>query len=343
MSVHDSDIQDSYLLTPLQEGMLFDHEIAPGSGANIVQITGVLHEHVDPALLEKAWRSVVGRNPVLRTSFHWEGDGEPVQRVHAPAGSGVLHTDWSGIPAGEAAGQFESHLDTDRRNAFDPGAPPLARLAAFSMPAGETRLLLTLHHLILDGHAFPLLLGEMFAAYESLRGGSLPREEEPVPFRAYVDWLRRRDQGRSEGFWREYLAGFMEPIPILPEGGTRQPAGEFTAFGRRDLKLPPHVLSGLRDRAAESGVRLSTVFHAAWGILLGRYSGQDDVVFGETRACRRGTVEGAGRILGCCINTVPLRVRIDPGAALKDLLRQMHADRAAVRAHEQTPLGKIRG
>jgi amino acid adenylation domain-containing protein len=90
-------------------------------------------------------------------------------------------------------------------------------------------------------------------------------------------------------------------------------------------------------------VHLSTIFHSAWGILLSRYCGGNDVVFGETRACRKGSVEGAGTILGCCINTVPLRFRIRPGALLKDVLTQVHEDRAAVRPHEQTPPGKIRG
>jgi amino acid adenylation domain-containing protein len=85
------------------------------------------------------------------------------------------------------------------------------------------------------------------------------------------------------------------------------------------------------------------VFHAAWGLLLGRYSGATDVIFGETRACRRSTVSGAERILGCCINTLPLRVRVMPGASLADLVRELHREHSAVREHEQTPLGRIRG
>jgi amino acid adenylation domain-containing protein len=341
--VHDADIQDSYLLTPIQEGMLFDHEIAPGSGANIVQIAGVLHEPVDPALLERAWRSVVGRNPVLRTSFHWAGDGPPVQRVHRSVDAGVLLLDWSMKSPVEGRDLFDAHLREDRRRGFDPGVPPLVRLAAFTMGTGLSFLVLSLHHILLDGHAFPLLLDELFSTYESLRAGRSPVREEPVPFRAYVEYVHRQNHDRSESFWREYLGGFTDATPLPPESGPGFQGGAFLEFGRCDIRLSPQVLAGLRDLAAASGGRLSTVFHAAWGLLLGRYSGATDVVFGETRACRRSTVDGAERILGCCINTVPLRVRIGPEAPLKELLRQLRSDNSAVREHEQTPLGRIRG
>ena len=341
--MHDSDIEDGYPLTPLQEGMLFDHAFAPGSGANIVQIAGVLREHLAPDLLEKAWRAVIDRNPVLRTSFHWSGDGAPVQRVHRSVDAGILHCDWSMKSPAEGRGLFDAHLDKDRRRGFDPVSPPLIRLAAFTMGTDVSMLVVSLHHILLDGQAFPLLLDELFSTYERLTAEREPAWEERVPFRAYVDSVHRENHDRSELFWKDYLRGFTDPTPLPPEPGPCSPEGAFLEFGRRDIHLPPPVLEGLRALALASGARLSTVFHAAWGLLLSRYSGATDVIFGETRACRRSTVSGAESILGCCINTLPLRVRVPPEALLVDLLRQMRKDHSAVREHEQTPLGRIRG
>jgi amino acid adenylation domain-containing protein len=335
------EIIDAYPLSPMQEGMLFNHEFAPGSGVNIVQIVCLLHEHIEPALLEKAWRSVVDRNPVLRTSFRWGGDGAPLQHVHRSVDAAILISDWSMMSSGEGRELLDVHLEEDRRRGFDPGSPPLVRLAAFIMDADQSFLVVTLHHMLLDGHAFPLLLEELFLTYECLCAGTVPVVEERVPFRAYIDWARERNHDRSESFWTDYLRGFTDPTPLPPEPGS--PGGEGLAVGRCALQLPPPVLSGLRELVAASQVPLSTVFHAAWGLLLSRYSGVTDVVFGETRACRRSTVNGAERILGCCINTVPLRVRVPPETPLMELLRQLRRDHSAVRQHEQTPLGRIRG
>ena len=339
----NSDIEESYPLTPLQEGMLFNHESAPGSGVDIVQIVCVLREHVDTSLLEKAWRSVIDRNPVLRTSFHWSGDGAPVQRVHRRVDAGILFRDWGGLSQREGRELFDAYLEEDRRIGFNPGSPPLVRLAAFTMGADQSFLVLTKHHILLDGHASPLLIEELFSTYDYLLAGKVRERDDPVPFRVYIDWIRQRNHDRSEAFWRDYLKGFTDPTPFPPEAGPGSSREAFLAVGRCTLCLPPPVLSGLRDLADASGARLSTAFHAAWGLLLSRYSGTSDVVFGETRACRRSTVHGAERMLGCCINTVPLRVRVPPDTSLVELLRQLGRNHSAVREHEQTPLGRIRG
>jgi amino acid adenylation domain-containing protein len=323
--------------------MLFDHELAPGSGVNIVQIVCLLNEHVEPAVLEKAWQSVVDGNPVLRTSFRWGGDGAPLQRVHRSINAAFRFCDWSSVSQREGRELFDAYLEEDRLTGFNPGSPPLVRVAAFTMGADRSLLVLTKHHILLDGRASTLLIEELFSTYDSLLAGRVREREEQVPFRAYIEWVRQNYHDRSESFWKDYLRGFTDPTPLPTEAGPGSSGEAFLAVGRCDLRLSPRVIRGLRDLVAASGVQLNTVFHAAWGLLLCRYSGTTDVVFGETRACRKSTVQGAERILGCCINTVPLRVRVSPETSLMELLGQLRRDRSAIREHEQTPLGRVRG
>ena len=86
---------------------------------------------------------------------------------------------------------------------------------------------------------------------------------------------------------------------------------------------------------------LGTLIQVSWSVLLSRYSGQDDVLFGATRACRHSSVDGAESMVGLLINTVPMRVQLPPGLPVLQCLKKVRADWVAMRAYEHTPLRDI--
>jgi natural product biosynthesis luciferase-like monooxygenase protein len=318
----------------MQQGMLF-HHLSGRRGVDIEQIVGTLREPLDEAAFEGAWRRGAQRHDVLRTVLRWTDVENPEQRVLASVTPGWATHDWRGAPAAVQQQRLESFLREDRAHGFDLSQPPLFRVAMFRLADNEYRFVWTVSHVLLDGRSFAVVLRDVFAYYEARRAGC-DIELKPAPrYRDYIDWLRGQDLDRAGAFWREILAGFRAPTP-LPVTNT----GE-QGRGHQQLTLPAETTLRLQALAAEHGFTLNTIVQGAWGLLLSRYSGEDDVVFGATRAGRRSAPIDALNAAGVFINTLPVRVNTAGSPALIPWLQQLRASQVRVREFEHTPLTSV--
>ena len=330
----------SYALTPLQQGMLAHHLRAPNSGVDIEQLVCSLPEAVDANAMRRAWQVVVDRHDVLRTAIEWSGLDQPRQTVFDGVELPFRILDWRDVEVDERDARFAALLASDRAEGFELERAPLLRLTLISLGDVEHRLVWTFHHAILDGRCFPMVLREVFDAYDALqRGEGVPAAEPRRAFRDFVEWLDARDHAASDEFWRATLAGISNatPIPVARAVPTREPVVQ----GDVEQELEPAVTSALRTLAESTDVTLNTVIQAAWGLVIARYSGESDVVFGVARAGRRGSVPGAESMLGLFINTLPLRVRVRDEQLVTEWLRDVRSAWNALREHEQTPLARV--
>ena len=316
----------AYPLAAVQGAMVVNHLRAPRSGVDVVQMVCELHERVDPALLRDAWRRISEHHDVLRTAFRWEDVSEPEQEVHPTAPPVVAQLDWSDADTVTAASRLEQFLAEDRERGFDLRVPPLQRVTLVRLAEAEWRMVWTFHHILMDGRSFPIVLREMFALYEgSLRGESvvLPTRR---PFQDFVRWFTTQDFSQAEAFWREWMRGFPAPTPL--PAAFHEPdisIGSRTPRGLQERLLAAEPTAALERMARDNGVTMNTIVQGAWALLLSRHSGEPDVVFGATRACRKGTIPGADDIVGLFINTAPMRVRViaeQPVAAWLGTLRE---------------------
>jgi NRPS condensation-like uncharacterized protein len=204
-------IENAFPLSPLQQGMLFHYLYSKGSGVDIEQIVGHLHERLDIDALRRAWQQVVGRHEALRSSFRWEGLEQPLQEIHPHVEIPFVVQDWRHLTANAQAQRFEHHLHEDRRQGFALEQPPAMRLALFQLADSEFQLVWTVHHILLDGRAFPIVLREVFDHYESNQKGQTLHLLSPPSYQHYIEWLQKRDTAGDEAFWRERLAGFARP------------------------------------------------------------------------------------------------------------------------------------
>jgi non-ribosomal peptide synthetase component F len=182
-------------------------------------------------------------------------------------------------------------------------------------------------------------MSEFFEHYAALlRGGSPPAEPAP-PYGDYIRWLEQRDRRATIDYWRTYLQGYDRPA-LLPRVSTEEKTGTFDA---RTLALPiePQTLVGLKRFAADRQVTLNTVVQTAWAVVLGRFSGADDVVFGATVSGRPDQVPGIEAMTGLFINTIPVRIRIDPEDTVARLVRQVQAQALQSQAHHYGALADI--
>jgi amino acid adenylation domain-containing protein len=331
-------IESSYQLSPMQQGMLFHSLLARHSGVYIQQMCCALRERLDVPAFVSAWERAAARHEVLRTSFRWGGVEGPLQLVHERVEVPFEQHDWRSLAPEAQEKRLDEYVAQDRRLGFEPERVPLMRLALFRMADADYRLIWTSHHALFDGRARLLLLREVFDLYRMLREGREPQLPTPRPYSDFIEWLRGRDLSAAEAFWREELKCFNTPTPV---GAAARGAATDGRHAARELRLSAGDTSALRSFALRHGLSFNTMLQGAWALLLSRYAGVEDVVFGTTRAGRQAALEGADSIVGLLINTVPVRVRVEPDASLLPWLKGLRARNVRLREFEHTPLVRI--
>jgi amino acid adenylation domain-containing protein/non-ribosomal peptide synthase protein (TIGR01720 family) len=340
--IADPGVEDLYPLTPAQKGILFHDRAAPRSGVYVEQLIWTFAGGLDRRALKRAWSLAAVRHAVLRTAFPMAE--EPLQVVRSEAEPEWHEEDWSHRGPGEQEERLAAHIAADQRRGFDPARAPLHRLALFRLGDDRWQFLWSHHHVLLDGWSLALVLEEVLAAYEAFARGEEPALSVRPPFREFVTWLLRRDTEGERGFWQALLAGFSEPTPLGIDRIDRIAgrAGE-KGYGQRRFALPAAVSQRLLALARRRGWTPATLVHAAWALLLGVYSGGEDVVFGSVTSGRTATLPGAEEIVGLLANTLPVRVELAAAEPLADWLDRLQARLVEIRQRETTPLPEIRG
>src|ERR1700733_314435 len=199
----------SYRLSPIQEGMLFHHIQNPHTGVDIEQLVCTLPEAVDVDALRYACQRLVDRHSVLRTSLSWEKLETPIQSVHPQVEAPFHLIDLTPLDPDRRQERFNGFFEENRITGIRLDQAPLCRFTLIKLGASDFTLIVTFHHVAMDGRSFPRILNELFAEYDARREGKSVDFPEGKPYTEYLDWLDILDLGKSERFWRQYLSGFV--------------------------------------------------------------------------------------------------------------------------------------
>ncbi|HJR08158.1 MAG TPA: amino acid adenylation domain-containing protein [Pyrinomonadaceae bacterium] len=337
-------VEDIYLLSPLQEGLLFHSLYSPETDAYLQQLRFSIRGRLDVAAFERAWQRVIERHPILRTGFVWERQEKPLQVVRRSVKLPWTELDWRALAPQEQQERFAALLDEDRRRGFDFAKAPLLRMTVVRMADNVYELFCTLHHLLTDGWSTSILIKEIFAFYNAAAEGREPQLNSPRPYREYIEWLGRQDMAAAEQFWRKMLAGFNAPTPLITDSSPQaMPAAAEAGTEIQRAWLSPATTEQLQSLARRSGITLNTLVLGAWSLLLSRYSGEPDVVFGVTISGRPASLAGVEEMVGCFINTLPIRVELPPGARLMPWLTELQHRLLEICEHEYSPLVQVHG
>ena len=243
--------------------------------------------------------------------------------------------DLSLLDAAEREQRLAGILEEDRGERFDLGCPPLLRFALIRLSADEHRLVLTNHHLLMDGWSMPVLVRELLTLYA--RHGDATALPRVTPYRDYQAWIAGQDRDAALAAWQDALAGLEEGTRLAPPDRARAPV----APEQITQLLSETLTARLGEQGRRHGLTLNTLIQAAWGMLLGRLSGRDDVVFGVTVAGRPPEIAGIEQMVGLFINTLPLRMRLPAGKPLLTLLREVQESQSRLMAHQHVGLAEI--
>lgn len=334
-------VEAIYALSPQQKGMFFESLAAPeNAGLYIEQEVHPLYQGLNLSAFHQAWRYLFARHPILRTAFIWKDQEEPFQVVLLTSEPFMQFEDWRWLPPPEQQKRLEGFVESETARPFDLARPPLMRLAVIQTGENSFYFVWLQHHILMDGWCRPLIFRELVAAYMALCQGQQPMLPPVRPYKDYIAWLSRRDLAAAERFWRERLRGFSEPTPLGVLDPT--PMAEAGAvFGREGGTLDADLITAVESVTRQNRVSLNAVAQGVWAVLLSRYSGREDVVFGATVSGRSGQFPGIESMIGLFINTLPVRVAVASGLPFGEWLTRLQANFLAATEYEFCSAGQI--
>ncbi len=336
------DLEAIYPLSPMQEGILFHSLYSPQSEVYFEQFTYTLRGNLDVPAFKAAWQRVVARHPILRTLFLWENLEKPLQVVRKQVELSWSEYDWRHLRSEEQDERLQAWLQADRAQGFDLGRAPLLRLGLIQLGERTYRFTWSFHHLLLDGWSVFTVLGEVFAYHEATCQGRTLTLPPGRPYRDYIAWLQQQDLFPAETFWRETLRGFTTPTLDMHRAIHRE-VELVENYHHYVFRISETTTADLQTLARQQQLTLNTLVQGAWALLLARYSGQQDVVFGATVSGRPTAQAGVESMVGLFINTLPLRVQVAPRQPLLPWLQELQARQAEARQYEYSPLAQIQG
>ncbi|CAM8755367.1 non-ribosomal peptide synthase/polyketide synthase [Burkholderia pseudomallei] len=325
-----ANVQDIYPLVPMQEGMLFHHLLSQQGDAYLESylLAFRTRERLDRFL--SALQQVIDRHDILRTAFFWEGLPHSVQVVQrrATLPLNVVELD---PRDGDVGQQLEARYDP-RSLRIDVGRAPLMQVhAAHDAAGGRWLVRLLSHHLAVDHTTLERVIEEARAIGQG-RVEDLPR---PAPFRNFVAQARLGvSEADHEAYFRAKLGDIDEPTAPF---GLLSVQGDGREIAEAARRLKPELSGALRGHARRLGVSAASMMHVAWGLVLSRTTGRQDVVFGTVLFGRMQGGAQSDRALGLFINTLPVRMKVAQ-TGVEASVKETHAQLAELMRHEHAPL-----
>ncbi|MDJ0629335.1 MAG: condensation domain-containing protein [Rhodobacter sp.] len=322
-----------------QEQICLLEAFYPGTRAYNAQLVVHLNGAFDPATLERAVNDVIARHESLRTTITLQARGYQAQ-VHPQFHFKVDIHDISDVPEARQEDRFAALKAECTSRTFDLETLPLMDIRAVRFRADKWRLIHVEHHAIHDGWSLGLLWHEIQQTYNALKKGRTPRlAAPPVQYQQFVAWQRARMQGdygrQAISFWRDYLDGTSPEISI----SSRHSDGSSLDGRNYEVNLSPDRFAAVKAAARRFSVSNFVVMFSVFSALLAKASGETDFAVG-TAVNARTEVE-LEPMIGMVVNTVPLRVRVQPGEAWRSVCRTVQSSLFRALRYQDLPLSHL--
>src|SRR5579859_4493828 len=327
----------------MQQGILFHMLYESQPDVYFSQFVCTIDQPLDAAIFRQAWQQMLVRHSILRTAFLWDGLEEPLQIVNQHVALPWEQWDWRDMSVAEQETRLATFLAADRARGFDLAVAPLLRLYLIQTAEDHYTFISSSPHLVMDGWSRALLLQEVSTCYSAYAHGEALRLPRVRPYRDYIGWLQRQDSIRAKDFWQEVLKGFMTPTMPgrVPIKNRSQENGQQPCYSRSELHLSASLTTALQTFTRQQQLTMNTLLQGAWALLLSRYSGEQDILFGVTVAGRPTSLSSAEKMVGLFINTLPLRIEVHPDARLTPWLKCLQEQQAAILENQHAPLVQI--
>ncbi|MGV0739636.1 amino acid adenylation domain-containing protein [Mycobacterium syngnathidarum] len=319
-------VEDVLALSPLQQGLYSLAGLTEDDGGPdpyVIAMAADVDGALDAELLRTCAEAMLVRHPNLRASFFQGNLSRPVAVVPA-----ATELPWRQLQADDEQALILEAEERARR--FDLGRGPLIRFLLIEKPGLRWRLVIVAHHIAIDGWSLPVFVGELLALYGA-NGDATALPAAVRPYRDYIGWLAGRDQQASRARWQAHLYGLDAPTMLSPALAGRETQPGLPS--RTEVHLDEQKSAAIFEAARQRGVTVNTLFQMAWATILSVFTDRTDVVYGVTVSGRPDELAGVESMVGLFINTVPLRVRVDPGVPVGSQCLALQREAAELREH----------
>ncbi|HEY3919585.1 MAG TPA: amino acid adenylation domain-containing protein [Stellaceae bacterium] len=335
MAITRENVRNIYPLAPMQEGMLAHALAEPDSAAYSQQLAIRVTGDLDIALFEACWNELVARHDILRTIFAAVDGDRPLQVVLKRC---ELAFAYHGLRTEDGEAAAERLRAQERARPFDLAKGPLLRIMVLRIAERLHEVIFGNHHIILDGWSLGILQSEFLTIYEARRRGAEHRLAPAPGYNRFIKYLGEIELERGREFWRDALAGYDQTAGLPPLSKQTLPPAQYATS---EFVLEPTLMAGIERSAAQLGATTGTAVQAIFAVVLARYSGVEDVVFGGVVSGRPPDLPEVERIVGLFINTIPVRARPSRGKTIAALIAEMQAAALAAEPYHAFPLDRI--
>ena len=323
----NNNIEDVYPLTPLQEGMLFHSLMDQGSTAYVIQFSYDVKIKLDVEYIEQALELLSQRFSALRTSFFYKKLDKPRQVVLKRRKPEFTAYDWSDKDRDEAFEDYSKLLNDDVARGFDLQKDTLLR-ASYIELRDSSKLVLSMHHIIMDGWCTQKIFSNFWEYYSELSEGrnfdimvELVEQERnsKLDYNEYIKWLSKQDKKAALKYWSGLLSDYDSSTDLLP---IKKPEDNDEQISKVFFELNEKSTEKLRKLASKCGCTINVISETAVGLMLQQYNRTNDAVFGKVVSGRNADIADIEEMIGLFINTVPVRVKYEKDTTVSELLKK---------------------
>lgn len=340
----NAEIQDMYSLSPSQEIMLFYALYNKEPKLYFEQLSLSIYKKINIEFLSRSFNLLIKRHDIFRTVFTYKTFGKPMQIVLTERKTKLYYEDISYKESNDIQLYIEKYKKNDKEKGFDVLKDILIRLAVFKVSQEEHKIILSFHHIILDGWGIGLLKQELTNIYDQIANDYSPYVEETYQYFRYIDWLNAQNKQEAFLFWERYLKSYSlknKYFEKLQKEMTCNIKGHAPLFKEYQFKISPLQTKGIINLAINNKVTVSSAIFAIWGMLLQLLSQRDDIVFGIVISGRPPQIEGIDKMLGLFVNVMPVRINNEEHRYFSELMISIHEFLTSGNKYSYYPLIEI--
>ncbi|MCP5051042.1 MAG: non-ribosomal peptide synthetase, partial [bacterium] len=277
------------------------------------------------------------RYDILRTAFIHEDLDRPMQAVLPNREVTFYYEDISDQSSPGQGLFIKQYKQKDLHHRFVLSKEPLMRVSVIQLGQSRYEFTWTHHHILIDGWCLGILIADFFEIYNGYLEKREPRLLPVTPYKKYIRWLENLDTEENKNYWKKYLEDYEEAAHI---GAMKHSSSPGDGYKKMEViySIPVETAANLNQLAGRNRVTLNTVCQVAWGILLGTYTGKEDVLYGAVVSGRPSQIEGVETMVGLFINTIPVRIRFEARTPIGELLQTVHEDAVNSETYHHYPL-----
>ncbi|WP_151737083.1 non-ribosomal peptide synthetase [Paenibacillus tengchongensis] len=330
-----NNIEDIIGLTSTQEGILFHYIHEPESRLYHEQLSLTLTGDVDIEVMQKSWDFVIESNEMLRTVYRWRNIENPVQIILKSHKVNMNYYDFSLLAENTKQLELSKLKESDLRNRIDITKESL-RVSLCKLAESRYEMIISNHHILYDGWSNAIILEELLQAYNNYKQGSVPSKIQKNKFKSFIAEMKQLDPTKSRAFWNEYLHGFEPGNDYF-----RNTTGK-SIIKKSEYTISAEISNKIKECSKQYKVTTASILYSTWAIMLQTLNNEDDILFGTVVSGRNVNMKNIETMVGMCINTIPLRVKINIQEKIVDLLMKIDHSLKHRDGYENTPLTEIK-